>query len=58
MTFGPLMIRIMIGSITIINGWPKIIDIKQTPGFFMMVGLPQELDIIIGLFEVVVGGIC
>ncbi len=52
------MIRIMIGSIFIINGWPKIIDIKQTQGFFMMVGLPQELDIIIGLFEVVVGGIC
>jgi DoxX-like protein len=46
MTFGPLMIRIAIGAISIINGWPKIMDIKQTQGFFM----------IIGLFEVV-GGI-
>ena len=56
MTFGPLTIRIVIGSIFLINGWPKLIDIKQTQGFFMMVGLPQELAVIIGLLEVV-GGI-
>ncbi len=56
MTFGPFTIRVVIGSIFIINGWPKVIDIKQTHGFFMMVGLPQEFAIIIGLLEVV-GGI-
>jgi len=56
MTFGPLTIRIVIGIIFMINGWPKLLDLKQTQGFFMMVGLPQELVIIIGLLEVV-GGI-
>jgi len=56
MTFGPLTIRIVIGIIFMINGWPKLLDLKQTQGFFMMVGLPQELVVIIGLLEVV-GGI-
>ena len=55
-TFGPLAIRIVIGGIFLINGWPKLTDIKQTQGFFMMAGLPQELAVIIGLLEVV-GGI-
>ena len=56
MTFGPLTIRIVIGIIFIINGWPKLLDIKQTQDYFIMIGLPQELAVIIGLLEVV-GGI-
>ncbi len=56
MTFGPLAIRFTTGVIFIINGWPKIIHLQQTQGYFMMIGLPQELAILIGLFEVI-GGI-
>ncbi len=54
MTFGPLTIRIGIGILFVINGWPKLLDIKQTQDYFIMIGLPQELAVIIGLLEVVV----
>jgi putative oxidoreductase len=54
MIFGPLMIM-MSGIIFVINGWPKLLDIKQTQDYFIMVGLPQELAVIIGLLEVVGG---
>lgn len=56
MTFGPLVIRVIAGAIFIINGWQKIIFLQQTRGYFMMIGLPQELAILIGLLEVI-GGI-
>jgi putative oxidoreductase len=56
MTVGPISIRIMVGVIFIITGWPKLINIQQTQSFFNMIGLPQELGVIIGLLEVV-GGI-
>jgi putative oxidoreductase len=56
MTFGPVSIRIVIGIIFIITGWPKLLDIQQTQSFFMMAGLLQELAVIIGLLEMV-GGI-
>jgi putative oxidoreductase len=55
MTFGPISIRIVVGVIFIITGWPKLFDIQQTQSFFMMIGLPQELAVIIGLLEVVGG---
>jgi putative oxidoreductase len=55
MIFGPLTIRNVSGIIFVINGWPKLLDIKQTQNYFIMVGLPQELAVIIGLFEVVGG---
>jgi putative oxidoreductase len=56
MTFGPLTIRIVIGILFVINGWPKLLDIKQTQDYFIMISLPQELAVMIGLLEVV-GGI-
>jgi putative oxidoreductase len=54
-TFGPVSIRIVVGVIFIITGWPKLLDIQQAQGFFMMIGLPQELAVTIGLLEVVGG---
>lgn len=33
-TFGPASIRIVIGVIFIITGWPKLLDIQQTQSFF------------------------
>jgi putative oxidoreductase len=55
MTFGPIWIRIVVGVIFIITGWPKLYDVQQTQSFFTMIGLPQELAVIIGLLEVVGG---
>lgn len=51
-TFGPIAIRTVTGATFIINGWPKLLDIKQTQGFFMIMGLPQELAAFMALLEV------
>jgi len=45
--------RILVGVIFIITGWPKLLDIQQTQGFFVMLGLPRELAVVIGLLEVI-----
>ena len=55
MTFGPLIVRIVLGALFIINGWPKLVNLEQTQGFFDMMGLPADLALLIGLLEVVGG---
>ena len=55
MTFGPLIVRVVLGSLFIINGWPKLVNLEQTQGFFDMMGLPADLALLIGLLEVVGG---
>lgn len=55
-TFGPLPIRIILGSLFIIAGWPKLAELQQTQSFFTIMGLPQELALLISLLEVI-GGI-
>ena len=55
MTFGPLILRIVLGALFITNGWPKLINLSQTQGYFNLMGLPAELVLLIGLLEVVGG---
>jgi putative oxidoreductase len=55
MTFGPLILRVVLGTLFITNGWPKLINLSQTRGYFNMIGLPAELALIIGLLEAVGG---
>ena len=55
MTFGPLILRIVLGALFITNGWPKLINPSQTQGYFNLIGLPAELALLIGLLEVVGG---
>ncbi|MDQ3084784.1 MAG: DoxX family protein [Thermoproteota archaeon] len=55
MTFGPLIVRVVLGALFITNGCPKLINLEQTQGYFIMMGLPAELALLIGLFEVVGG---
>jgi putative oxidoreductase len=55
MTFGPLIIRVVLGPLFIINGWPKLVNLEQTQGFFDMMGLPADLALLIGVLEVVGG---
>ena len=55
MTFGPLIVRVVLGALFIINGWPKLVNLEQTQGFFDMMGLPADLALLIGLLEVVGG---
>lgn len=55
MTLGPLAIRIVVGVIFIVNGWQKLIFLQQTQRYFMMIGLPVETAILIGLLEVIRG---
>ena len=55
MTLGPLAINIVIGVMFIVNGWQKLIFLQQTHGYFMMIGLPVETAILIGLLEVIGG---
>ena len=55
MTFGPLIVRVVLGSLFIINGLPKLVNLEQTQGFFDMMGLPADLALLIGLLEVVGG---
>ncbi len=55
MTFGPLIVRVVLGSLFIINGWPKLVNLEQTQGYFDIIGLPADLALLIGLLEVVGG---
>lgn len=54
-TYGPLIARVVLGTLFIINGWPKLINLEQTQGYFNMMGLPAVLALLIGLLEVVGG---
>ena len=38
MTFGPPILRVMLGTLFITNGWPKHINLSQTQGYFNMIG--------------------
>jgi len=53
--FGPLPIRILVGTIFMAHGHPKLIDLAGTQGFFSQVGLPAELAVLIGLLEFIGG---
>ena len=43
MTFGPPMLRVVVGTLIITNGWPKLINLSQTVGYFNVFVLPAEL---------------
>lgn len=53
--FGPLPIRIMVGIAFMAHGYPKLIDIPGTQGFFGNIGLPPEMAVLIGLLEFIGG---
>jgi putative oxidoreductase len=53
--FAPLPIRIMAGIAFILHGLPKFEDLQGTQGFFVSVGIPAELALLIGLLEVIGG---
>ncbi len=55
MTFGPPILRVVLGTLFITNGCPKIINLSQTQSYFNMIGLPAELALLIGLLEIVGG---
>jgi hypothetical protein len=41
----------VLGTLIIINGWPKLINLEQTPGYINMMGLPVEMELLFGLLE-------
>lgn len=53
--FGPLPIRIVVGIAFMFHGYPKLLDVAGTQGFFNMIGLPAELALLIGLLEFIGG---
>ncbi len=53
--FGPLPIRIVVGTAFIIHGYPKLINVAGTEAFFGKVGLPVELAVPIALLEFIGG---
>jgi putative oxidoreductase len=53
--FGPIPIRIMVGISFMAHGYPKLIDIPGTQGFFGNIGLPPDLAVLIGLLEFIGG---
>lgn len=53
--FGPFPIRIMVGIAFMAHGYPKLIDIPGTQGFFGNIGLPAEMAVLIGLLEFIGG---
>ena len=53
--FAPLPIRILVGIAFMAHGYPKLIDVAGTQGFFSKIGLPAELAFPIGLLEFVGG---
>jgi putative oxidoreductase len=53
--YGPLPLRILTGIAFIAHGIPKLVDPAMTQGFFGDIGLPPEMAIPIGIFEVVGG---
>ena len=42
MTLGPLIVRLVLGTLFITNGWPKLINLEQTQGYFNLMGQPTE----------------
>lgn len=54
MEFGPLPIRIVVGTALILHGWSKS-NISGTQGFFGSIGLPPELALSITLLELIGG---
>jgi putative oxidoreductase len=53
--FGPLPIRVLVGIAFMAHGYPKLIDVPKTQGFFGSIGLPPELAVLIGLLEFIGG---
>ncbi len=53
--FGPLPIRVLVGIAFMAHGYPKLVDIPGTQGFFGMIGLPAEMAILIALLEFIGG---
>ena len=52
MTFGPLILIVVLGTLSITNGWPKLIHLSQTQDYFNIIGLSVELALLIGLLEI------
>ncbi|WP_425319381.1 DoxX family membrane protein [Candidatus Nitrosocosmicus oleophilus] len=50
MTIGPPILRVVLGTLFITNGWPKLIHLSHVQGYFNMIGLPTELALLIGVF--------
>lgn len=55
MKFGPLPIRIVVGTALILHGWSKLSNLMGAQGFFNSIGLPSELVFPITLLEVIGG---
>ena len=55
LTFGPLTVRLVLGSLFIMNGWAELVNLEQTHGHFNMMGLPGEMALLTGLLEVICG---
>lgn len=53
--FAPFPIRILVGVAFMAHGYPKLIDVAGTQGFFSKIGLPTELAFPIGLLEFIGG---
>ncbi len=51
-----LPIRIVAGTAFMLHGYPKLMDVAGTQGFFGNIGLPPDMALLIGLLEFV-GGI-
>ncbi|WP_222424785.1 DoxX family protein [Candidatus Nitrosocosmicus arcticus] len=43
MTFGPLIVRVVLGTLFITNGWSKLINLEQTQGYFNTMGEQYEI---------------
>lgn len=57
MTFGPPILRVVLGTLLITNWWPKLIHLSQVRGYFNMSGLNIELALLIGVLLEVIGGL-
>jgi len=55
MTFGLSILRVVLGTLFITNGWPKLINLSQLQGYFNMIGLPTELALLIVFLEIIGG---
>jgi len=54
--FSQLPIRIVAGAAFMLHGYPKLMDVAGTQGFFGNIGLPPDMALLIGLLEFI-GGI-
>jgi hypothetical protein len=41
----------VLGTLIIINEWPKLINLEQIRGYINMLGLPEEMALLFGLLE-------